>query len=394
MLIDFRSVSRLLLCGLCLSAPVPSGAWPELDIHGALAQGYLRSYGNSVRPDSEEGTADFREVVVNGRSLIGGKVLLSGQLIALSDGAADDGKLRLDYLQLDYLRMLTEHAGVGLRLGRVKNPYGLYNSTRDVVFSRPSIIMPTSVYYAGAGLRNLFFSNDGAQLYALHNGQRFTQDWIVGIARGDSVAKQLRTAVAPATSTGPIDVSGFFTAQWLIENASGRGFRGGLSYLGADAAYRSTGEPGDLPSTHLDADIGVASAQWREQAYTITAEYRYSRLNIETAGFPSRQRSEGAYVQWRGMLNPRWEIYARYDWSVLDSRDRDGRDYASQTGRPRHERFSRDVTLGLSFAPTASWGAFAEWHGIDGTADAARSSDGEPGERRWQVLYLMLAYRF
>ena len=51
----------------------------------------------------------------------------------------------------------------GIRVGRLKNPFGFYNDTRDVAFTRPGILLPQSIYFDRT--RNLGLSGDSVQIY-------------------------------------------------------------------------------------------------------------------------------------------------------------------------------------------------------------------------------------
>ena len=57
-------------------------------------------------------------------------------------------------------------------MGRIKTAYGLYNTTRDVPFTRPSIILPQSIYFERT--RNLTVSADGADIYVERYGEAGT----------------------------------------------------------------------------------------------------------------------------------------------------------------------------------------------------------------------------
>ena len=78
-------------------------------------------------------------------------------------GEANTGMPRLDYGFLDYRLYSQETNQFGLRVGRLKNPLGFYNETRDVAFTRPSILLPQSIYFDRT--RNLGLSGDSVQLY-------------------------------------------------------------------------------------------------------------------------------------------------------------------------------------------------------------------------------------
>jgi hypothetical protein len=83
----------------------------------------------------------------------------------LSHGRSENSKggIRIDYGFVDYTAISTESMDFGIRLGRTKNPLGFYNDTRDVPFTRPSILLPQSIYFDRT--RNLGLASDGAQVY-------------------------------------------------------------------------------------------------------------------------------------------------------------------------------------------------------------------------------------
>jgi hypothetical protein len=59
-----------------------------------------------------------------------------------------------------------------MRVGRIKTAYGLYNTTRDVPFTRPSIVLPQSIYFERT--RNLTVSADGVpRCYVERYGERW-----------------------------------------------------------------------------------------------------------------------------------------------------------------------------------------------------------------------------
>jgi hypothetical protein len=370
-------------------------AWSlDLDIHGAMAQGLVYSDGNEVISGSENISSQFNEVALNARTVVGGNVLVSGQLLSRRFGAAADGNLRVDYLQLDYQRALSAQSSLGGRFGRVKNPYGLYNTTRDVVFSRPGITMPSSVYFEGAGLRDLFFSSDGVQLYGTHLGPHLTHEFTIGATVYDGASESAFDALLPSESQGDINIEDFVQAQWLIEASGGTGLRGGLSYLGAQLDYQSDSPEDPLRGSSLSADLYVASLQWRAEHYEITTEYRLADVQTQSPLGSQQIDSDGAYIQFRRFLASGASWYLRFDASFADRRDRDGRNYAQTTGLPRFSQFAYHHVVGLRSAPANNWGLFGEYHYVDGTEGQGASADQLPTERYTHAVYLMLAYRF
>ncbi|MEZ5578375.1 MAG: hypothetical protein R3F40_02450 [Candidatus Competibacteraceae bacterium] len=55
---------------------------------------------------------------------------------------------------------------LGQSFGRFKIPFGLYNDTRDVIFTRPTILLPQSIYQERT--RDLAISADGGIFYGEH----------------------------------------------------------------------------------------------------------------------------------------------------------------------------------------------------------------------------------
>lgn len=381
--------------GLCLLTPLDVHGL-DLEIHGAMAQGFVSSSGNNLLGPSIQGSNDLFEVALNARTAPIPELLISAQLMARKAGSSDTGELRLDFAQLDYQLYTALDRGAGLRLGRLKNPYGFYNDSRDVVFSRPSITMPSAVYFEGDGLRDLFFASEGAQFYAHWRGQSYASDLVVGVARDFDATEDFQRSLAQSSLDGRVEIRDFALAQWMNEWAGGR-YRGGLSYLTAGVLFeRNPDGSGPFDRLLLDADIWVLSLQQQSPRSTLTFEYRYSVVGSQPALSGDAESSgEGAYLQYRRLPSANWSWYTRYNLNFQDRGDRDGRDFAAATGQPRHSRFSRDHVLGVDWTPDSHWGLFAEFHYTDGTADvSSQENQGRELKRHWQALILMLAYQF
>ncbi len=392
---EMRAIAVALLLGMASTAQ----ALPALDIHGALAQGYVLSDGNNTLGSSTHGSRDFYEVAINGRTTLNPRLLVSGQLMARRAGQADEGKLRVDYAQLDYQLLAGMQGDIGIRLGKLKNPYGFYNDSRDVVFARPGITLPSSVYFEGAGFRDLFFSAEGAQLYGHRIGKKLVSEFTLGMARENNATDDFERSLTLGRLEGHVTISDFWLAQWMLDWDSGR-YRGGLSYLGATLEFVPADPAAAGFGFGLDADLFVLSLQQQGPQSTLTFEYRYAGIAFRTAAGKDATPSDGFYLQYRYFHSPALELYLRADFTYSDRNDRDGRKYAQRTAdagspRPRHNRFSRDYAIGAAWNLGPNWGAFAEYHYIDGAADVS-STENPDGDyaRYWQKTLLMLAYRF
>ncbi len=116
-------------------------------VHGFLSQGIVFTSDNRLFGSSENGSLDFREAGIHLSWRPGPDLQLAGRLLSRRAGASDDGDARVDYALIDWAAVSGTWGRAGGRLGCVKNPYGLYNKTRDVAFTRPSILLPQSIYF-------------------------------------------------------------------------------------------------------------------------------------------------------------------------------------------------------------------------------------------------------
>ncbi len=396
------SIQRL-IASLCLSVvmtpAVAELTMPPLTIHGALAQGYVRSTGNNYYGQSRgSGSRDLYEVALNGNMSLHPKLLLTGQLMSRRAGTVDDAQIRVDYFQLDY-QLLTDPSGsFGLRLGKLKNPYGLYNSSRDVVFSRPGITMPASIYFTGLGLRDLLFSTEAAHMYGSWQWGKTVSELVIGAAPTFDATSIFARAFGGAAAAGfegaRIKARDFYVGQWAQDWGLGQ-FRTAISYLGA----RLTVEPDD-PETvvlvnRLNAGLWVGSVQWQNSVSSVTAEYLFAGSCTKTVQGEDCVDSDGVYVQYRRIAAPGLDWYVRYDLRWQDRNDRSGRQFEQQTGQPQETRYSRDHVVGTSWKFSPGWGLFAEYHYIVGSAQANPvENQGRTLDDHSQMALLMLGYRF
>ncbi|MGJ8668251.1 MAG: hypothetical protein ACSHXK_02075 [Oceanococcus sp.] len=386
------------LLSACLLA-TPLHAAIELDIHGSMAQGYIITEGNNAEGSSLNGSRDWYEVAINGRTSITPRLLVSGQLMARRSGMGDDGGLRVDYAQLDYQFWTGIGGDFGARVGKLKNPYGFYNDTRDVVFSRPGITMPSSVYFDAAGIRDVLFSSEGVQGYgSLQRGSNSTE-WTLGWARDYDATDAFSRSTAENGLLGKVEIQNFVLGQ-VVQNFSSERYRAGLSYLSADVVFAPS-DPTSFPAITLTADLWVVSLQMQGERFLLTSELRYSDVQFNAGVGLQSTKSDGVYVQYRRFFSPEFDWYLRYDVSFEDRNDRDGRERASRPASPfspassRESAFSREHVVGLSWRPSEHWGVFAEYHYIDGTSQvSALENSGRELDRYWQKTLLMLAYRF
>lgn len=381
----------LVLLGLLLAPP---GYALDYQIHGFAAQAYLISEGNSYYGNSEDGSHDFYEAGINGSVNLGHGLLASAQGVIRDAGETDSGKPRLDYALIDWAALQTPTATGGIRLGRVKNAYGLYNDTRDVMFTRPGILLP-SVYLEGAGLRSLFFSSDGAQLY----GTRTYGEHEVGIEFSAALDRELSDREKRSLSGGTMElpndvrVEDLFFVRVRDEWSAGR-FSLALSHVRAGLVL----EPTAMLPLNLDGDfqLYMLSGRYNAERFSLTAEYQTTRgEGRSTFEGEFKVTADGGYLQADYRFSPLWTGFLRYDASFSDLHDRDGRDAAAESGVPRTSRFAHAAVTGVNWTYGEHWGVRAELHRIYGTATApALDNPDGANDSHWTLFAIMVGYRF
>ncbi len=137
-------VTVLAVVTICGSVSAIEVEFPveKIDIHGFFSQGYMNSTDNDVYIGSRRGSFNLREYGINFSGYLTDDIFLATQIMAYELGGQGDDKPFLHYGLLDY-RMSNE---VGIKLGRIRIPAGLYNETRDIDMIRKSVFLPQNIY--------------------------------------------------------------------------------------------------------------------------------------------------------------------------------------------------------------------------------------------------------
>src|ERR1044071_1140230 len=136
-----------------------SGDEAALQVHGFASQGALLTSDNNYLAHTERGSLEFTEAGINFTKPFGDDLSMGTQLFARDLGSTGSYSVTFDWLYLDY----HWQDWLGMRAGRVKLPYGLYNDTSDIDAAQPVILLPQSVYPAVN--RNFFLAQTGLELY-------------------------------------------------------------------------------------------------------------------------------------------------------------------------------------------------------------------------------------
>lgn len=368
----------------------------ELQLHGFLTQGVVTTSDNNFLGQSnKKASTDFREIGVNASLRPTSDLQLSAGLLSHKAGGTDNGNVRLDYGLADWTVSSSEQGRSGIRLGRVKNSYGLYNKTRDVAFTRPSILLPQSIYFERS--RNLTLAGDGAEFYFDRNYEAGNLFVTFALGKPQIGSEASKVALVGLLPNGRFEPKIAQISQVMYEGDGGK-YRLGYTVLRFDTRY-NPGVRDVLQAGRLRSMVQIFSAQYNAENWSLTSEYALRPISSRNFGPnapDSTTHGQSYYIQGSYRLAPKWEALLRYDVMYTDSEDRDGKAFAAATRRPGFTRFSKDWTTGVRFDLTPEFMLRAEYHRVDGTAYLPVQDNPDPRalERRWDMFMLLGSFRF
>ncbi|MGJ7457828.1 hypothetical protein [Halomonas sp. RA08-2] len=391
--------------GLALAALLLGGATPAaadssmldtLQMHGFLSQALVITDRNDFfgPSSSDGGSLKYTEIGANASIRPHQDVLIAAQVLSRrAGGDGNDAKPVLDYGIVDYQMVSNQQRTFGVQLGRFKNPFGFYNQTRDVAFTRPSILLPQSIYFDRT--RTLGLSGDGISLYL---EERFGQGSLraqIGVGQaqaGDDLRRTLRLDTVP----GSLDPKSSAIAQLRYEHDGGR-IVAAISAADANARFSSS-VPG-LSDGDFYFKPWVLSFQYNAEQWSLTSEYAWRNSGLENFNNPAFNfdvTGESWYLQYTRRFHENWQWLIRYDSLISNRDDRSGSAYAASGAGPAHSQFAEDYTLGLQWTVNPRVLLAAEYHHVDGTGWLPNQDNPDPAEtrRRWNMLLFQLSLRF
>lgn len=114
----------------------------DIKIHGFLSQGYLQTDHNNYLASTEDGTFQFNEFGLNFKTRLTDDLKAGIQFFGRDMGTVGNDEVRVDWAFLDY----RWRDWAGLRIGKPKLVFGLYNEIREVDMLRTQVLLPQSVY--------------------------------------------------------------------------------------------------------------------------------------------------------------------------------------------------------------------------------------------------------
>lgn len=314
-----------------------------------------------------------------------------------------DENPRVDFASFNFFSNHLEMGEQSISLGRVKLPLGFYNASRDVPSTRPSILLPQSVYLDI--FRNSILSVDGIQLNTtndLLDGTLFI-DATIGRPQIDDNFNQAMFG-SGAKGDWQIDLS-----KSLHVSFNNDIFSLGATYTILKPDY--TSKAGDriivvkdvfeLPVVNGTVEIRtlVLSARVYFDQLEWSNEYLYRDIMVDNF-VPGRGKverpQEGYYTQVRYPLFDNIDVFARWERFYRNAHDKNQRD-PRPLPAPLWAEITTSMSVGASYQINRNWQVAAEIHSVNGSAwlppffittpEATESKD-------WTLSAVQISYRF
>jgi hypothetical protein len=130
-----------------------------LQLHGFVSQGALWSTDNNFLANTERGSLEFAEAAIAVSKQLDSRLRIGFQLFARDLGPVGNYNAKFDWFSIDY----RWRDWLGVRIGRNKLPYGLYNDSSDIDAAHSVVLLPQSVYSITS--RDFLLAETGVELY-------------------------------------------------------------------------------------------------------------------------------------------------------------------------------------------------------------------------------------
>lgn len=374
------------------------GGIDDVQIHGFVAQGVIDVDGSDFVSDDQGVSFKLTEIGLNASYQFTPNIRLAGQAVYLNGGNRYDKGIRLDYLLLEWALHNTENWQTKLYLGRIKNYHWLYSSTRDVPMSRPSIILPQSVYFDGS--RDMSIGGDGGAIATRYSHASIGDIDITASIGNSPISKEQTTILMGSTSTGKLTHKNDFQGS-IYWRPSFSQWKFGLATTNADFTYEN-----GIKDSFINGDLALerfyANAEYQAEHWTFSAEILQENIKLHgllVPEFMSDSKGQGGYVQAQYNIAPKLQLLGRYEHYYANKNDKHGRqlELNSGGGVPHYFGYQYDKTIGLKYRISSKFELQFEHHWIQGTARLTPVLIREPRinkEEYWQLWALQLMYWF
>jgi hypothetical protein len=379
-------MNRLLLGALAMAAGVATASaqhWgsPDLQFHGFATQGFVVSNDNNyLGMNTTSGTTAWTEAAINVNDQVSEKLRVGVQFHLTRLGAFGGDGVNVDWALGDY----SVNQWLGVRAGKVKIKWGLYNDTQDADPGYLWSLLPEPV--DGIDYRTTDLSQYGVELYGrapLHPGfgsleySAYYGEYFYATNDGSAASftqQGLTFANLPGGKTPGFDL------RWVV-----KGLKLGGSLMMYDASGNLTNGTYNQPlafwpTCYAQYDHRKLFASWQ---YVKLVQYQTVTTD-GSAPSTSGTDTRSWFVMAGYHLTDKLQLGSYFTHSVVASAD-----------RTNPANYFNDVTLSGRFDFNANFYAKLEGHLIGGNADGFYTFDNPNGLMpRTNVLVAKVGFSF
>ena len=327
----------------------------------------MKTTKNNYLANSQRGSFEFSEVGLNLTEHLTDDLRLGVQLFTYDLGPLGNYRTQFDWYYLDY----KFRDWFGIRVGRTKIPFGLYNDSSDIDAARIPILLPQSIYPIDH--RDYLLAQTGGEIYG--NVALGALGSLEYRGYGGTIALQAPASTTPGITETNLTVPYIYGGRALWSPAI-NGLTLGASYqaLRIDWDYQvapqlisplqmagllPAGFTGTLPVQFL-IKFWIASLEYQTGDFTFSSEYsRWIASFVSDAPklLPGHVVNERYYAMASYQVTP-WFTPSAY-YSVY---------FPDVTQRSRRANYQRDAALSFRYDLTAHWLLKVEGHYMNGTA--------------------------
>lgn len=372
----------------CLVAPAvyanSASAWR---INGFMSQGLSSTSDNNYFGSSDDSISfDFFEAGLVVQKDISDTLNVSAKLAYRAPYSIQRHSTNIDHLLLDYHAFKGRDWYAGIRLGRIKSNYGLYNTARDTSYTWPTALMNDTIYTNK--LLPLYLSADGINLYGHRDFTHWAVDLELSSGRTHVPGAVINDLFYGLIASEELTLKGIINCRFTLTSKTS-GSRFNLTYLEADSSTRGFNE---IPFTLREYALA-----WQQTWNHWELDLELYQANFGTDLDEETPTSRGYNITFHHLFPSGLDAYALIGEIWDDHQDKQGNDFEASTGFPRSIRYSANYGLGFVYPVLPHWDLAAEIRYNKGTKSLL-FADNPPLKgslkEHWSQLFIRVTYHF
>jgi hypothetical protein len=374
---EYRRLRRAIVAALIVVGVGSARAdfTSELQVHGFVSQGFLKSSDNNFLASTDRGSFEFFEAGLNVQKQLTSKFRLGIQLFTRDLGPIGNYEAKIDWAFLDY----RWRDWLGLRAGRIKLPFGLYNDTSDIDAANPTALLPQAVYPAEN--RDFLLAQTGGELYGYRRvGRKNAFDYrayagtiFIDFPAQQSSGVQLLRFEIPYVAGGRL--------MWESP-IDGMKLGASVQRLRLDTEFLDARDPAMpvLRTADIYATLAMASFEYLVDQFVFAAEYArwYTRIDSNDPMSDGRKATqERAYVLASYRATRRVQPRVYYGVFYRQAGETEGK-----------ESKQHDAAAALRFDLNPYWLLKLEGHKMRGTAGLSAALNPDGTRNNWWLFVL------